>query len=86
MCFNLFLQFNRFVASYPPQNQAEVNAYNRVVLTIIQNADFASTGDDLFYWLDTNLPLAAKILSQRSSLAPLPVSPATYWDSLSSNE
>ena len=78
------LQFNYFVANYPPKNQAEVNAFNRIALTLTQNADFVSANADaLFNWLDTNLPLAAKTASQKAALSPLPVSPATYWDSLS---
>jgi aminopeptidase N len=80
-------EFYRFVASYPPQSQAQVNAFNRIELTIKQNVDFLTANrDGLFNWLDTNLPLAAKKTNQKATQSPLPVSPAAYWDWLSPSD
>jgi len=80
-------EFNNFVVRYPPKNQAEVNGFNRIALTITQNTDFLSANADaLFNWLDANLPLAAKTASRKMAFSTLPASPATYWDSFSVGE
>jgi len=74
------LQFSRFVAAYPPKNQAEADAYNRADLTMRQNLDFATAnGQGLLDWLDAHSSAA----NRRPMQTQLPVSPTVYWDWLS---